>query len=168
MLAYVSYAVLHNNIAVSEDFTFLIQEAKIFSNMIHPLVGAGFIISGALALFGVQLGILDFIGRIAGNRPGIIDGSKKQQKNYKWAVLSMVLFGFMILSLGFSQPNTLIIIGAIINAFSMGVIAFLLYRVESEILPKYIRSKSFKYLLLCSSLFYFIFFIYVVVQKFIF
>ena len=78
----------------------------------------------------------------------------------------MALFGIIILSLGVTRPNTLIIIGATINAFSMGVIAFLLYRVESKILPTYIRSKLFKYLLAIASIFYIGFFSYVVSSLF--
>lgn len=162
MLAYVSYAVLYGSVGLPEDFSFLIHEASIFSADIHSIIGSLFIISGSLALFGVQLGILDFIGRIAGNKPGMIDGSRKQQKYYTWAVAAMTLFGVFVLLLGFSKPNTLIIIGSTINAFSMGVIAFLLYRVESKILPIYIRSKLFKVLLFIAGLFYIGFFGYVI------
>ncbi|MCD5389832.1 MAG: Nramp family divalent metal transporter [Candidatus Pacebacteria bacterium] len=166
MLSYVSYAVLYGSVGLPEDFTFLIREAVIFSIDIHPIIGSLFIISGSFALFGVQLGILDFIGRIAGNKPGTIDASKKQQKHYVWAITAMTLFGIIVLSLGFSKPSTLIIIGSTINAFSMGVIAFLLYRVESQILPKYIGSKLFKVLLMIAGLFYIGFFGYVVLGLF--
>ena len=166
LLAYVSYAVLHGHTALPDDFSFLILESKIFAHDIHPLVGKTFIISGALALFGVQLGILDFIGRIAGNKPGIVDDSPQQKKFYHRAVLAMVIFGLSILIAGLSKPDTLIIIGSTINAFSMGVIAFLSYRVESTLLPKHISSKLFKHLLLLASVFYVAFFVYVLVEKF--
>jgi len=168
LLSYISYAVLNHLPNVAEDFTFLIAEAEVFSSSIHPVIGILFIISGALALFGVQLGILDFIGRIAANKPSIPEGSTVQRVYYKRAVLGMFLFGVLVLLLGVSQPNTLIIIGATINAFSMGVISFLLYRVESKILPKYISSKMFKWLLSFSGIFYIGFFVYVFLDKFIF
>lgn len=162
MLAYISYAVLYGTGGLPEDFSFLIREAEIFSRDIHPIVGTMFIISGSIALFGVQLGILDFIGRIAGNKPGTIDGSKKQNGLYKKAVSAMALFGIIILAFGISKSNTLIIIGSTINAFSMGVIAWLLYRVEKKVLPKYIQSRLFKWLLVIASIFYVGFFFYVV------
>jgi hypothetical protein len=167
LLSYISYAVLHNVHNLAEDFSFLVTEAHIFSKDIHPIIGAVFIITGSLALFGVQLGIFDFMGRLAGNRPDIIDGSKKQNTFYKSAVAMMAVFGLVILALGISKPNTLIIIGSTINAFSMGVIAWLLYRVEKKILPKYIQSKFFKASLFLSAVFYVGFFLYVIFDKFL-
>ncbi len=164
MLAYISYAVLHGVGVLPKDFSFIIREAYIFSRDIHPIVGILFIISGSIALFGVQLGILDFIGRIAGNKPGIIDNSKKQKQLYKKAVSVMAIFGFIILAFGLSKPNTLIIIGSTINAFSMGIIAWLLYRVEKKVLPKYIQSNLFKILLIFASIFYIGFFGYVILS----
>ncbi len=165
LLSYVSYAVLHGVEHLSEDFHFLIQEAQVFRNSIHPIVGKLFILTGSFALFGVQLGILDFMGRIFGNRPDIVDGSPKQQRFYKTAVATMTLFGLVILSLGIAKPQTLIIIGSTINAFSMGVIAWLLYRVEKKILPQYLQSKFFLWTLFLSAVFYIGFFGYVVFDK---
>ena len=49
LLSYVSYAVLYGNIAISDDFSFLIEEAMIFSRDIHPLVGKLFIFSETLS-----------------------------------------------------------------------------------------------------------------------
>lgn len=168
LLAYVSYAVLHGISDVPENFTFLIQEARIFSQMIHPFIGISFIISGALALFGVQLGILDFIGRIASNKPNTDQQNiTVQNQNYKRGIIAMSIFGLLVLLLGINQPGTLIIIGSTVNAFSMGVIAFLLYRVESKILPSYISSQLFKVLLVFAGIFYIGFFGYVMLAQFV-
>ena len=165
LLAYVSYAVFHNSAPQQKDFLFLITEAKVFTNDIHPIVGFLFILSGTMALFGVQLGILDFIGRIAGNKPGIEDGSKEQRKWYRRAVSVMTLFGAIVLLFGFTTPKSLIILGAILNAFSMGIIALLLYRVEKKLLPPYLQSKFFLIFLPLAFLFYVGFFVYVLVEK---
>ncbi|MGB0925143.1 MAG: Nramp family divalent metal transporter [Minisyncoccia bacterium] len=168
LLGYISYAVLHGVTGVPEDFTFLILQAEIFSQTIHPVVGVSFIISGAVALFGVQLGILDFIGRIASNKPHTDQqNTALQHKNYRKGLATMALFGLLVLLLGVSKPNTLIIIGSTINAFSMGVIAFLLYRVESKILPSYIASNLFKVLLIAAGIFYIGFFGYVMFAQFV-
>lgn len=165
LLSYVSFAALGHIPDLAEDFSFLITEANIFRETIHPIIGHVFLISGALALFGVQLGILDFIGRIAGNKPGVIEGSKKQKKFYKNSVLAMLVFGLLVLVLGFSKPSSLILLGSVINAFSMGVLAFLLYLVEKNILPKYISSLRYKIILLSSAIFYIGFFIFVLINQ---
>ena len=169
LLSYVSYAVLYGNIAISDDFSFLIEEAMIFSRDIHPLVGKLFIFSGVFAIFGVQLGIFDFIGRISKT-------IKKYSKfnhisdtlAYRTGVLATTLFGATILLLGVNQPSFLIITGASLNALSMGVLAWLLYKVEKNFLPDYLQSKFFKGLMILTSIFYLVFFTYVVADKFIF
>ncbi len=65
MLAYISKVSLAGVAGISEDFSFLIKEAQIFMIDIHPVVGYAFILLGALAIFGVQMGIFDFIGRLS-------------------------------------------------------------------------------------------------------
>ena len=167
LLAYVSYTTLYEVGNVSKDFTFLIQEAHIFSRDIHPILGKLFILSGAFALFGVQLGILDFMGRLAGNKPGFIYNSLKQKKYYRFAVIGMILFAFLIFAFGISQPHTLIIIGSTLNAFAMGIIAYLLYCVEKKLIPKYLFSSFFSIMLPIISIFYVVFFLYVILQKFL-
>lgn len=165
LLSYISYAVLGSVPDLAEDFSFLITEANIFRETLHPMLGHIFLASGALALFGVQLGILDFIGRIAGNMPGIKDGSEKQKKYYRNSVLAMLAFGVCVLALGFSKPSSLILLGSVINAFSMGVLAFLLFLVERKILAKHISSKKYQIILFASALFYIGFFTFVLFEK---
>lgn len=167
LLSYVSYAVLHGVSGVPEDFSFLVHEAYIFSRDIHPIIGKLFILSGAFALFGVQLGIFDFIGRILGNRKGIVDGSAKQQKEYKKAILVMGIFGLLVFLFGFTKPQELIILGSLVNAFAMGIISVFLFFVEKRFIHKKLSSLFLRSSLLFSAIFYIGFFFYVVFDKFI-
>lgn len=164
LLAYISYAVLNGVSGLPEDFTFLVREATIFSHDIHPFIGKSFIFLGAFALFGVQLGILDFIGRIASNKNQnrVEEGLYKKRKHYQIGVTAMTIFGLLVLALGLRKPNILILVGSTINAFSMGVITWLLYRVEIKLLPKYVRSFWFSLCLVLATIFYIGFFLYVV------
>ncbi len=153
LLAYIAYVALQGSVLGTEhDFMFLIEEAKVFSADLHPLVGKLFLLSGILALFGVQMGIFDFVGRIS-------------NKYYKHSVLAITIFGAVILLLGFQKPKLLLVIGAVINAFSMGIIALLLWQVERKIIDVKYRTKKNLYLLPLATLFYFAFFGYVVVSK---
>ncbi len=168
MLSFISYAALYGMEGLSHDFTFLVQEANVFREKIHPLVGILFIISSALALFGVQLGIFDFIGRMS-------EEAEKHRKKgsthrfrfgYKTAVLIMTAFGFLIFALGISKPKELLILGSVLNAFSMGVIAIFLTIVEYRLVPPYLKSRFFRTVLPLIAVFYILFFFYVLIQQF--
>jgi len=88
LLAYIAYVTLYGETGISKDFSFVIQEASVFSRDIHPIVGKLFIFSGAFALFGVQLGILDFLGRIA----SLATKDKQKKKSYyRLAIIAMIL-----------------------------------------------------------------------------
>lgn len=169
LLTYISYAVLYGTGTVPENFTFLIQEARIFMRDIHPWVGWSFIITGAVALFGVQMGILDFIGRIASYKNSIHTHvfQHKKRNNYRKGIIVSALFGLCVLAVGVHQPHTLILIGSTINALSMGCIAWLLYRVETSLLPPYIRSYPLRVGLLVATVLYVVFFGYVVAKTFL-
>lgn len=155
LLSYVSYVTLQGSLAQASnsDFSFLIAEAQMFSQQISPIIGKLFLFSGIFALFGVQLGIFDFIGRISGK--------------YKLAVFAVTTFGVLVLLSGFQQPKSLLITGAVINAFSMGIIALLLFLVEKNKISKIHKSKKVLFGLIFASVFYFLFFTYVIYETFL-
>ena len=101
-------------------------------------------ISGILALFGVQLGIFDFIGRISKASLNITKYKGKFSENliYKSSIIISAVLGILVLAIGFDQPKSLLVLSAILNAFSMGVIALLLLVVEYKVIRKQF-SKSF-------------------------
>lgn len=139
MLSYISYVVLQGVSGIHEDFSFLVAEAEIFYRDVAPEAGIMFILLGAFALFGVQLGILDFLGRIvmhAKNASGKVRDKFSDRQAYSLAIITAVVFGLAVFVAGFEKPKTLITIGAVINAFSMGVIAFLLFLLEIKKVPQ--------------------------------
>ena len=139
MLSYVSYIVLKNQTGLEEDFSFLILESQIFATDISPFVGYLFIFLGAAAIFGVQLGILDFIGRITKHGKNSLEKFKNKYSDkqaYNGAIIISVFFGLLIFLIGIDKPKSLIVIGAVINSLSMGVIALLLLLVEIKKVPE--------------------------------
>lgn len=172
LLSYVSYAVLYGNPNPAEDFTFILMEANVFATAIHPIVGLLFIISGIFALMGVQLGVLDFMGSASKTIKNYSHEERYKKisdsRAYKVGVLAMGLFGAVILASGIDSPKFLIVTGSVINAFAMGAITFLLYRIESRLLPSYLKSGLLRFTLALITAFYFGFFIYLVAEKFLF
>jgi hypothetical protein len=167
MLSYLSRVLLGGHDNLEDNFSFLIMEADIFSSDISFWVGKLFIFLGAFALFGVQLGIFDFLGRLAKTAKKYLPFEKESidEKIYKIVILIIVIFGLIIFSLGFSQPKFLIVTGAVLNAFSMGVIALLLFLIEKKLIEKDYRSFKIMILSMLSAIFYFAFFVFVVFDK---
>lgn len=170
LLSYISYAVLRTTSGTHEDFSFLIEESLIFSRDISPFVGYSFIFLGAFVLFGVQLGIFDFLGRITKHAK---NSSKKWSNKisdntaYISAVCVAAAFGLIVFYLGIEKPKSLITIGAVINAFSMGVIALLLLLLEVKKVPKEWKSNKVILGTLFAAIFYISFFLYVVFEIFL-
>ena len=168
MLSYVSYIVLKNKTGLEDDFSFLILESHIFSSDISPFIGYLFILLGAAALFGVQLGIFDFIGRITKHGKNSLEKFKNKYSDkqaYNGAIIISIFFGLLIFLIGIDKPKSLIIIGAVINSLSMGVIALLLLLVEIKKVPEKFKSKWNILGLVLSTIFYLTFFIYVAWQN---
>lgn len=170
MLSYVSHVVLKNKTNLEDDFSFLILESQIFSTDISSFIGSLFIVLGAAALFGVQLGIFDFIGRISKHLKNSLEKYKNKfsdRKAYSGAIILAVVFGLLIFLSGIDKPKSLIIIGAVINSLSMGIIALLLLLVEIKKVPEKFKSKWNILGLIFATIFYISFFLYVFIQNFL-
>ncbi len=168
MLAYISKVVLAGAENLSDDFSFLIKEAEIFSKDISPFIGNSFVILGAVAIFGVQIGIFDFLGRLTKavkNHSERWKNGISDHKVYSLAVSIIMLFGLIILLAGFDKPKFLITTGAVINAFSMGVISLFLLLLERKFIPEKFKRKKNLIFLFLVTLFYFLFFLYVIWVK---
>ncbi|MCK5588772.1 MAG: Nramp family divalent metal transporter [Candidatus Pacebacteria bacterium] len=169
LLSYVSKVTL-SGVEIKNDFSFLITEANIFSTDIGVWAGVFFLILGIYNLATIQMGILDFSGRSTAMSLKAVFLNKKLDHNkiYIYAVLIQVLFGVMVFSFGFTEPKSLIILGAIINAVVMGFMAIFLIILNKKFLPKsYQINKLSLIVLSLASFIYFSLFIYTVVEKII-
>ncbi len=167
ILSYISKVSLEGVDGLTESFVFLVKEAEIFRNDLGWFFGDAFIFLGALAIFGVQMGIFDFMGRLSVEVKNFINKEKISDKFiYNLMIFIAWFLGSLILLSGFDQPKTLIILGAIINSFSMGIIALLLLLLEIKKIPSHLKSKKIIYSLLFAFVFYISFFLFVLFDKF--
>jgi len=67
---------------------------------------------------------------------------------YKLAVFAQLVAGMSIFSMGFAEPQSLIVTGAVFNALAMAVIAFVVLRINSTQLPEGYRPSIFTRLFL--------------------
>lgn len=104
---------------------FLLEEASVISNQTLPAVGVIFLVVAALMLFSTQTGVMDTTSRILTENLALV--SKKYfptttiRRNFYLFLWLQIILGVIIFALDFAEPLTLVITGAVLNAFAMFV-----------------------------------------------
>jgi len=145
MLSYLAFAILQNSPAVPKNFDFLLLEAQGISQRLGIIPMIGFVFIGIFALLSVQLGALDIMGRLAA---WSVHAMRKDTGKHRWhvsqiykgAVLLQLVAGIIVLLLGVTEPQMLVVVGGVFNALAMAVIAFVVLRLTSVYLPDKYRS----------------------------
>ncbi len=163
LLAFVTTGESGNN---QEGLNFLFNQASIISQRTFPLIGSIFLGLTGLMLLSTQLGVLDSTSRIISENTHLL---KKEpgnlSKTYFLALWLQIFFGIVVFSLGFNQPQQLIILGATLNAFAMFIYTGILLYLNNIKLPKPLRPHPIRNLILTSS---FIFLGYFCLQTLLF
>lgn len=163
-LSYLGPVLLGNSSGLASNFGFLVSQANSIEQSLGNLGGMLFLLTGAIALFSVQLGVLDTLGRIATDIMG-----KSSKAWYKRSIILQGAFGIAIFTLGLREPLWLITIGAVCNALAMAVISMAVLWMNSTQLPPAYRPKRWEQVLLAIiGLVYTFFFIITVVDRFAF
>lgn len=159
-LSYLGPVLLGNSIEIGNNLGFLVAEADEIKGSLGWVGRSLFLLSGAFALFSVQLGVFDTLGRIVTDIAG-----KKEW--YKISILIQGIFGICIFLLGMREPLWLITIGAVCNALAMAVIAMVVLWMNSTHLPRSYRPKWWEQALLFGiGVVYSGFFVYTAISYF--
>ncbi len=118
-----------------EGINFVINEGVFIGRALAPIVGTLFLLVVAIMLFQTQLGIMDSTSRIMAESLAIAklrkisDGKINLSKIYYGFLWAQIAFGILLFLLNIYEPKTLIVLGAVINAFAMfvhiGLVAWL-------------------------------------------
>jgi len=134
--------------SVDKGIGFVLIEANVIAKNTLPIFGTMFLIVAALMLFSTQFSIMDATSRIISENLIIFNSKKfkitKLPKYYYLSLWTLIALGILIFSLGFTQPLTLIIIGAVLNAVAMFVYSGLmlwlnLTNLEKPLRPSFVR-----------------------------
>ncbi len=160
-LSYLGPVLLGTAEGLGNNLQFLVLEANKIALDLGWWGRSAFLLSGAVALFSVQLGVFDTLGRISTDI-----ASTKKEFWYKASIIFQGVFGVAVFALGIREPLWLITIGAVCNALAMAVISFAVLWMNSTHLPKLYRPKIWEqiFLFLVGSI-YTVFFIVTVVTK---
>jgi len=139
LLAYVT--VFGKGIEV-EGIEFIIKEAEAIGMQTSGLLATIFLITAAIMLFFTQFSVFGSTSRIMSENLCLISKSIPVNKlpYYFYGFLWLqILAGIFVLSSGFTQPLQLVIISAVLNAFTMFVYSGLVLWLNLTSLPKQIR-----------------------------
>jgi len=124
---------------------FVIQEGLQIGEKVWKPLGSAFLIAAGILLLQTQMTILDSTSRICAENSAIIKLGKDKSrlinlsKIYIWFLWGQITLGITLFSLGFYEPKTLIVMGAVINAIAMLIHTFLVNWANYKILPKQIQ-----------------------------
>ncbi len=144
-LMLLSYTTTYGIAGNAEGINFVINEGAVIGSMILPSVGVLFLAVVAIMLFQTQLGVIDSTSRIMAENFAIrkLDGQEKGKINlskiYYSFVWAQIAFGIILFLFNFYEPKTLIVLGAVINAFAMFVHLALVSLLNHKSLPKVFR-----------------------------
>lgn len=144
-LMLLSYATTHGMAGNAEGINFVINEGLAIGKMVFPFVGGVFLVAVAIMLFQTQLGVMDSTSRIMAENFAIrkLHGKEKRTINlsriYYYFVWAQIAFGITLFLFNVYEPKTLIILGAVINAFAMFVHLGLVSWLNLKSLPKVFR-----------------------------
>jgi len=151
LLAYSSVKGIPSN----QGIEFIALEGKKIAEVISPFIGALFLIIVALMLFGTQLTVLDASSRIISENIVILKKSLNLSKTYYGVLWAQILAGIAIFLIGYTDPVSLVIVGAVINAFAMFIHVAITYLLNKKLLPLEYRPALWrKIILLVTWLFF--------------
>jgi hypothetical protein len=113
--------------------------------MVFPVIGVLFLVVVSIMLFQTQLGVLDSTSRIMAENLAIrkVHGKERAKINlskiYYSFVWAQITFGIILFLFNIYEPKTLIVLGAVINAFAMFVHLGFVFWLNHKSLPKVFR-----------------------------
>jgi len=120
----------------SQGIEFLLIEAGSIGLLLVPKVAVMFLLIVAVMLFATQLNVLDSTSRIISENVVILKEKLNLSKIYYVVLWTQIAAGIIIFLTGYYDPITLVVIGAVINAFAMFVHIAATYLLNRKTLPK--------------------------------
>lgn len=145
LLMLLSYSTVHGRADNIEGINFVINQGGVIGQTLFPIAGSIFLIVVSIMLFQTQLGVMDSTSRIMAENFAIKKVEKKSNQpinlsriyySFLWA---QIAFGVILFLFNIQEPKTLIVLGAVINAFAMFVHIGLVFWLNHREIPKEMR-----------------------------
>lgn len=171
ILSLLAYTTIYPASGVATGIDFVIGQAVQISNNFIPQIGILFLLVATLMLFSTQFSVMDATSRIMSENLVLLSPKRfkvSKLPSYFYLFLWLQIFaGIIIFSLGFTEPLTLVIISAVLNAVTMFIYSGLILWLNNTSLHKKLRPNSIrKVFVFLAFLFYGSFSLLTVLQSF--
>jgi hypothetical protein len=133
---------------LEQGISFLLLEAQIMGSRFGSVLGTAFLLVVGVTLFATQLTVFEATSRIMAENISLafpkIFPSKKLSSNFYLFLWLQIIAGIGILASGFTEPLTLLILAASLNAVAMFVHSGLTLWVNKTLLHREIRPNLFR------------------------
>ncbi|MDF1497014.1 MAG: Nramp family divalent metal transporter [Patescibacteria group bacterium] len=142
LLMLLAYTTAYGVTGNAEGINFVITEGSAIAQLTFPLLGTLFLAVVTIMLFQTQLGVMDSTSRImaenyAEKKLGKNEKAKiNLSKIYYSFLWAQIAFGCLLFLFNISEPKTLLVLGAVINAFAMFIHIALVSILNNKTLPK--------------------------------
>lgn len=170
VLSLLAYVTVFGHSEGAAGIGFVIDEAQVIGQKTFSFLGTAFLVIAATMLFSTQFSVIDATSRIMSENLIILSPKKfKIEKLPIFFYLFLwiqILAGIIIFSLGFTQPLTLIVIGAALNAVAMFFYTGLVLWLNLTNLDKPLRPSLLRIFAVASAfIFYGVFSFFTVLQN---
>jgi len=152
LLAVLAYSLVYQTGGSIEGISFLFIEASFIGRRLAPVFGFLFLLIGFLMLYSTQVAVLESTSRIISENFFLLlknqKGKVNLSKGFYLALWGQIIFGILVLLLGFREPRFLLTLAAVINAFCMFVHLGLTYFLNRKSLPQVLRPAFFRQVVL--------------------
>lgn len=154
MLMFLAYNTVFGLAGNTQGINFVISEGSRIGFLTNPWLGLFFLVVVGIMLFQTQLGIMDSTSRIMSENVAIKklrqSGNNKiaLARIYYFFVWAQIAFGITLFLLDFYEPKSLIVLGAVINAFAMLVHVILVTVLNQRSLAPVFRPKLWRKIIL--------------------
>ncbi|HAI98055.1 TPA: hypothetical protein DCL30_00740 [Candidatus Peribacteria bacterium] len=156
-LSLLAYATTYGMSGNAEGIGFVLNEAVAVGAATTPFLSLLFLIVMGVMLIATQLTVLDSTSRIMTENVLLLrrTPSANVSRMYYFILWLQILFGIAVFSAGFDQPRDLIVLGAVINAFTMFSYTGLLLFLNNRFLPAALRPHPVRSLILIATFLFF-------------
>ncbi len=161
LLSFITTFGLENN---AEGIRFVINEGMVIGQILGPIMGIVFLTVVSIMLFQTQLGVMDSTSRIMAENFAIRrlskdpKGSVPLSKMYFIFLWAQIAFGIILFLFHIHEPKTLLVLGAVLNAFAMFVHVGLVSKLNRTSLPKPFQPRLWRKIILLIIFLFFGFF----------
>lgn len=159
MLSLLAFATVHGTGGVEQGISFIVHEANAISSLTFPVVGVLFLLAGGVMLISTQIGVFESCSRMITENIAIrresLGKSADISKMFYFVLWLFIVVGIIVLLAGFNEPRTLIVLGAVLNAFAMLVHLILTYFLNRRELAKQFQPVLYRKLIIWAEIAFF-------------